>query len=510
MLKRLTILIVLLAMAALAQSELVGTYKKTINSRTQTLVLSGDRNAHLTTEYSTGKILVQKGTWKASGRVVTLDLSEKNGQYAPERIVFQVDDDELVATEYNVKNWGATGLVLERHDPNRSSGAVRPVIETLVVSPARALKVGEVLTVLMTGTPGGQASFEVLGAADQVALPEISSGRYQANLTLTRQMVVREAALVARLSVRGQEVVKEASRTITIEGPKAPTAARITLLPGSGAQVFEARPVIGASFSSSVQGSAYRLYFNDVDVTAQARMTQNTIRYAVRQNLDAGRHTARLVGPGTDEAWDFNIVYSTGGLQMSPANGAQVSSPRPRILARFQQPVQTGSVRVWLDANEVTGQTSVTRHEVSYQPGSDLQPGQHEVGVSGRGVGGQPLNYSWKFQVTGTSTPVGGALQVTYPASGQTVPQSFVVTGTATPGSVVELSGTVTQPLIPGVVGVKSQDLKKSAQSQANGSWQIPISVLAARGSIVEMTLTARDASGAQAAPVRLRCTIGK
>jgi hypothetical protein len=509
MLKRLIMLIVMLSAAVLSQDEVVGTYKKTINTRTQTLVLSSNRNAQLTTEFSGGKTIVQKGTWKVSGELLTLSLTQKNGQKASETIVFQRDGAELVATQYNVKNWGASGIVLERYDPNPQPAAARPVIDTLVVSPARVMKVGEELTVLMTGTPGGQASFEILGAAQDVVLPEVSSGRYQANLKLTSAMVVRDAALVGRLSRDGQEVLKEASRTVTIEGAAPPPAARVELLPRPKSRVFDARPLVGATFSAPVEGAAYRLWLDGAEVTGYSKITENMLHFKPRKDLAQGRHTVRLLGPNVDETWNFTVAGQMRP-QVSPADGAQVNTARPELRVRFDQPVQTVTLRLWLDSSEVTGYAQMSSYEIAYQPGFDLTPGTHQARVAARGASGENWDYTWSFQVGGSLAPVGLQLQVTSPTTGQKVPESFVMTGTATPGSIVELTGTVTQPLIPGVIGIKSQNLKYSVYTDPTGGWQLPVAVKAPNGSLLELTVLARDAAGAQSNPVKIRCTIAK
>ncbi len=508
MLKRLILLIVILSAVVLSQDAVVGTYKKTINTRTQTLVLSSNRNAQLTTEFSGGKTIVQKGTWKLRGELLTLSLTQKNGQKASETIVLQRDGDELVATQYSVKNWGASGIVLERYDPNPPPAAAKPVIDTLVVSPARVMKVGEELTVLMTGTPDGQASFEILGAAQDVVLPEVASGRYQANLKLTSAMVVRDAALVGRLSKNGQEVLKEGSRTVTIEGAAPPPAAQVELLPRPKSRIFDARPLVGATFSAPVEGAAYRLWLDGAEVTGYSQITVNMLHYKPRTDLTQGRHTVRLLGPKMDETWSFTVAGQMRP-QVSPAEGAQVNTARPQLRVLFDQPVQTITQRLWLDSSEVTGYAQMSSYEIAYQPGFDLTPGTHQARVVARGASGENWDYSWTFQVD-SGAPVGLQLQVAYPTTGQKVPQSFVMTGTATPGSIVELTGTVTQPLIPGVIGIKSQNLKYSVYSDPTGGWQLPVAVKAPNGSALDLVVVARDSAGAQSSPVNVRCTIQK
>lgn len=399
----------------------VGTYKGEAGSRSQTLVLSRDRNAQLTTAYRNGQpTIVQNGIWKSSGRQVTVDLATKNNARYNETIVFQANEGELVATQYNVNNWGRNGLVLNRTQEQPSGSSRKPVIDSLLVSPNRDLKVGETLTVVLTGTPGCQASFDILGSTSDVNLPEVSTGRYQTDLRLTNGMVVNEAVLVARLRRNGQETQKEASRNITVERA-AGTRARIT---------------------------------------------------------------------------------------PTPADGGFASGYRPLIQATFEQPVQANRIRLWLDQNEVTGSSRLSSYEVSYQPNYDLSPGTHRARVIAHTTNGEQLDYNWSFQVGGSGQMPGGQqpyVSVSSPGSYGKVPQLFTLQGQATPGSTVDVQGTVTAAVIPGVIGVKTQKLQYTVYAQPNGTWQLPINFQGSNGSVMDLTLTARDNYGAVSNPVQVR-----
>ncbi len=325
--RRLTLLLFLfLAVAALAQRE-VGTYR----SGNSTLVLNSNRNAQLTT-LREGRTIVQTGTWRAEGKLVTLSLTQRNGQYSSETIVFQRDRDELVAVKYDTSRWGSRGLVLQR-----AAEAGRPVIDTLVVSPARTMNAGEEITILMTGTPGGQASFEILGITQSQVLPEVSSGRYQANLRLTSAMATQNAALVGRLIVDGQEVLREADRKITVAGGGQSTPApQLSVTPTNGSTVITGRPIIHASFNDNVHPDTVRIWLDSTDMTGRATTSVQGVLYQPTTDLAPGYHRVRVVARGVsneviDYSWGFQISGgSTSNLpavQMNyPADGQQVPS----------------------------------------------------------------------------------------------------------------------------------------------------------------------------------------
>ncbi len=513
------LLILLVTALAYAQPNVVGTYKGEGGGRSQTLVLSSNRNAQLTTTFNSGKApITQTGTWKLADPVLTLSLTKKNNATYNETIAFQVDGDELVATQYNVKNWGEAGLVVQRWDPNAPPKPVaqKPVIDSLLVSPTRTLKVGEVLTVAITGTPGCQASFDILGGAQDVIMNEVSAGRYQTNLTLTKNMVVSEAVLVARLSKDGLEAQKEATRSITIEPvastppPSNPPVGQLSLLPARDSRTFTPRPTIGVTFPGPVNINAYRLWLDGGEVTGYAQMTENFLRYNPQNDLSQGRHTVRLLGPGTDEQWTF-VVASAARVTPSPADGSDTTSYRPRIQARFDSPVQTGSVRLYVDDSEVTGSSRVSSYDVSYQPNYDLTPGFHTVRVAARVAGGERLDYQWGFNVGGSSsTPTNMWLQVNYPTTNSRVPQSFVMTGTAPGRAIIDVEGTVAQPIIPGVLGVKSSRVQYSVYSDQNGNWQVPIAFPGSNGAVMDLTVKARDIHDNASNPIRVRYVLQK
>lgn len=510
--KRILLLLLLTTALAWAQRGLAGSYEGENGNRHHRLVLSNNRQAELTTTFSYGKApIVQTGTWKLSDRLLTVDLSRKNNAPNYERLVFQVDQGELVATQYNVKNWGPNGLVLTRSDfaDDRTSSGRAPEIQSVLVSPARALKVGETLTVQVTGTPGCQASFDILGAAQDVVMNEVGNGRYQGQLQLTSDMTASDAVLVARLSRNGREAQKEASRTVTIEGSGMPSTGQLELLPARDTQAYSYRPVIGVTFPGPVARGSYRLWLDGAEVTGYAQVTDSSLRYTPRGDLTQGRHTARLLGPGVDEQWDFTVTGSS--VTPAPADGSQSAGSRPRIEAHFQQPVQTGSVRLWLDNSEVTGTTRMTNYDAVYIPNFDLQPGSHRARVTARGSAGELVDYSWGFSVGGNANQPGPMfVQVSSPANYARVPANFIMTGTATPSMIVEIEGVVTQALIPGVVGVKTEKVKYSLYADANGNWSMPIVFPGTNGSAMDLTLTARDSYGTVSNPIKLRYVLQK
>ncbi|MEW6281842.1 MAG: hypothetical protein AB1758_24765, partial [Candidatus Eremiobacterota bacterium] len=449
--------LVLLATAvATAQSSIPGTYRGELPGRTLTLVLAPNRNAQLTTEKPGARASVQKGTWRSQGELVTVKLTTLNGKPAVETLVFQLDENELIATRYNVKKYGEEGLILSR--PGTVS---KPQIDSLVVSPARDLEPGDVLQVVVAGTAGCTASFDILGVIEEVPLPEVRPGRYQGTLTVTPDMGTQEAALVARLRKGEQEALKEASRPITVELPR--PAARPVLLPAPGTRSSNPRPDIGVSMAPLPANLRMWVDGNEVSL----RISGNTAAYSPPFNLTPGQHTARAIGTGLDETWGFEVISSAPTF--FPVEDASVG-PRPDIGASFAEPVHVNTLRLFLDNVEVTGYARMSTAEIRYTPAADLSAGAHQARIQAVTERGAALDLAWRFTVS----PAGAQLSVTRPTNGEQVSPNFAVSGTATPGALVEAVGQVTLPLIPGVLGVRSRELTYSTYAAPDGRFPIP------------------------------------
>ena len=68
-------------------------------------------------------------------------------------------------------------------------------------------------------------------------------------------------------------------------------------------------------------------------------------------------------------------------LALSPIHGSTVTTTRPLIVATYSDPsgIDTGAVRIFLDASDVTTLASVGTSSASFQPAADLAQGTHTV-----------------------------------------------------------------------------------------------------------------------------------
>ncbi|MDB5093908.1 MAG: copper amine oxidase-like protein [Candidatus Eremiobacteraeota bacterium] len=199
-----------------------------------------------------------------------------------------------------------------------------------------------------------------------------------------------------------------------------------------------------------------------------------------------------------------------------PARGATVTSNRPTIEATFAGgSVDPNSIRITLDGADVTNLSTRSPRGFTYAPPSPLQPGQHQVRVTGTDSNGGTFSRGWSF-TTGGSSAVGQIINVR-PPNGATVPKQFTVTGRTTPGAHVTIqvgAGTGGPTTIGAIIGsilsggqTNSQNYTLTAD--ANGFFSQQVNVGAPSGSELVLVINATDPqTGATATPVQRTLTV--
>lgn len=111
------------------------------------------------------------------------------------------------------------------------------LIKSVTINPATPLISGDILTVVMTGVPGGRASFAVAGLTGAVPMRESrTQGLYFGSFAARPGQSALQAPLVVTLSKAGRKATAAAAAGVTIlpAAPPAPTilAPDRTILPG--------------------------------------------------------------------------------------------------------------------------------------------------------------------------------------------------------------------------------------------------------------------------------------
>lgn len=208
--------------------------------------------------------------------------------------------------------------------------------------------------------------------------------------------------------------------------------------PAPGARTANRFVTISTSFTRNVRPATVRLWLDGNDVTSRSGISSSEVSYRPPAPLYVGSHTMRVAGTDNagmrfDRSWSFAVYGSgpgPGNVQLraqQPAPGSRVSNRFAVISAEFTSEVQAGSIRVWLDGADRTGQCGISRTNFSYKPPAPLDFGSHTVRVAGRGANGDSFDRSWSFSVarSGPGTP----LTINEPSDSQSVGMSFTVQG---------------------------------------------------------------------------------
>jgi hypothetical protein len=181
------------------------------------------------------------------------------------------------------------------------------------------------------------------------------------------------------------------------------------LSPTPNSSVIWSRPTISATFYQDV-GPA-RIWIDGTEFTAFADHHGRTVRLVPPYNLDYGTHRVRVrTNFGGVADWNFQIVQNDNGgnsggswnqgartevLQFGPAPGSTVTVTRPPIGAIFNGSVK--KVQMTVDGVDVTGASRIQSSRITWNPGYDLDQGQHNCVVTAVAPNGQAVRGDWNF-----------------------------------------------------------------------------------------------------------------
>lgn len=165
------------------------------------------------------------------------------------------------------------------------------LIRSVTINPASALTKDEVLTVVMTGAPGGKASFTIQGIRGVAPMTESQTpGVYFGTLPVRPEHSVVDAPLLVTLERNGRRSTTPAAALVTIL-PNPPAAPRIT-----SRALSVGNPVSGRLALGGITGSGFRIL--------------GRITYEVRsENLEAQDGTLGefMAVAGPDGRWQVTI-----------------------------------------------------------------------------------------------------------------------------------------------------------------------------------------------------------
>lgn len=108
----------------------------------------------------------------------------------------------------------------------------KPKINSMKYSCSPPVNAGDKITVNMTGTPGGKASFEIKNLIALTPMSEVSPGSYQAVVTVPKDKTVVKAAVVGYLSVNNVKASPVQASALLTVGTQ-PSIAKVNMQPAA-------------------------------------------------------------------------------------------------------------------------------------------------------------------------------------------------------------------------------------------------------------------------------------
>lgn len=257
-----------------------------------------------------------------NGRVVTPD---KTTEISLNSLAAKLDDlkvGDYVTVRSNPESGELRQIVASRtlaavaSSATPEPGTPSPTqIESVALSATRPLRTGESFDVVMHGTPGGRATFEIGDLLANLPMHETEPGTYAGRYTIPDRFNVTLVPVYGRLSV-GTSVAPRTQATRTLSAASTPPAIA-EVAPPPGQRINNVRPSIFATFATpteiAINPSSIALEVNGHDVTSSATRTTSFITYSPGVDLPSGLVTVTVkvsdaAGNTSMRTWTFTIA----------------------------------------------------------------------------------------------------------------------------------------------------------------------------------------------------------
>ncbi len=296
-----------------------------------------------------------------------------------------------------------------------SASAQRVKISEITHTGTTELESGDRLTVIIIGTSGCEATFEIVGSTRPVPMRETTQGRYEVTYTVPRGLQVKNGVILGHLARGNRQDAMEADRTVSIEvedddgSGTAEAVGDWRVRPAPDSTVETKQPRVSVRAPQEVDRDSLKLFVDGIDFTRQLEKRQRGVIWRPAYELDSGRHRVEVAGRdrnGNRVAYDWNFVIgqttdqgNQSGQTIEPFPPAEetISNSRPLIGIDFKQSISNATL--YVDGRDFTQSANRTQTSIAWQPTYDLSPGTHRVQARASGRNGRLMERQWTFTI---------------------------------------------------------------------------------------------------------------
>jgi hypothetical protein len=262
----------------------------------------GSRNGHIVA-VAGNQFVLDDGQVIGSGRTAEVALNGKAASFADLRA------GDVVTVRYNVETNEVREVLASRQV---ATAGVGPGV-AVATDATHPLRAGDTVAVMLRGTPGGAATFDIGSYVTNQAMHESSSGSYVGRYTIPRGANFDQAPVIGHLAQPGGNVLDgQAPQTLSASSIPPGIA---DFAPDGGVTVNNDRPAIYATFAAdavSVNPSSASIWVNGHDVTSDSVRTVQFIAYVPSSPYPDGPvhvtvRVADRAGNTTTKSWSFTI-----------------------------------------------------------------------------------------------------------------------------------------------------------------------------------------------------------
>jgi hypothetical protein len=488
---------------------------------------------------STRTVIAQKGnidlslrigerTARVNGRDVLLDVPAQimtGSTMVPLRFIGEtlgadvrwenVSRTVMITTASNSIVPGTTNNPPITNNPPTGTGAAPTVTSIDVNSTGDWVRGNADVEIVLNGTPGAQASFEIVGVTNgKVSMREASPGRYVGTWRPRAGDNMNGATVLGYISMNGQERIIQASNRLSMDT----TAPTIRSVIADRSRVTSARPTISFfvddAAGSGIDVNTIMLRVDGQDRTRDAQINNGFVSYVPSTDLSAGTHRVELIardkaGNEVKGNWTFDVADATTVVRSLTHTGTRdVQRGDPITVTLIGEPGGRATFNIGTQVTnrrmrETSPGTYVGEYVVRRGDVFTNEPITATLVTSG----GASYTIESRDRIGVNAGPL-GAPRITSPGSGETVASPFHIRGVAEPNSRVRVKVDYEATAL-GLLRLTGTVYDRILETDASGNFttgDIKVQGTAGqRGTDYTVTVVSIDANGNESTPSTLK-----